>query len=91
MVQVQKRSLGSFKQDVFLVAGRLVNGTGALHHMGGQTLAVAQVFLDDSVSIQGLDAVNGFQQLVLFLERTFQTLPQALFVQQVDHTDPAAL
>jgi hypothetical protein len=41
--------------------------------------------------IEGLDAVDRLQQLILFLEGALKTFPQPCFIQQVDHTDAAAL
>ena len=68
-----------------------MNRLGALHHVGGEALAVSQIFLDDVFGVQGFNAVNGLKKFVLLLQWAFKAIPQPLFVQQVDHTDAAAL
>ena len=91
MVQVQQRALGTFEQDVLAISRCLMNRLGALHHVGGEALAVSQIFLDDVFGVQGRNAINGLKKFVLLLKWAFKAIPQPLFVQQVDHTDATAL
>ena len=59
--------------------------------MGGQALAVGHVFGHNRIEIEGFDAVDLLQDLVLLGQRTSQTLPQTRLVQDVDYPDPVAL
>ncbi len=91
MIKVQEGSLGTLEENVLAFAGGLVDGAGAVDHMGGQPAAVVEVLADHRVGIQGLHRVDRLEQLILLLQRPFQTLPEPLLVQKIDHPDPAAL
>ena len=68
VVEIQQGALGTLEKNVLAGPGRLVNRAGAIDHVGGQSGAVAGVFGNHGVGIQGLQPVDLGEQFVLLGE-----------------------
>ena len=91
VVQVEQGSLSTLEQDVFAVAGGLMDLPGAVDHVRSEALAVSEVLADHILGIKGIDAVDRLQQLILFFQGAVEAVAKARLVQQVNHPDAAAL
>ena len=91
MVKVEERPLSTLEKNVLPVAGGSMDCPCAVHHMGCQPLAVLEVFGNHLLGVEGIHLIDGLQELILFLKRTFKAIPEPLFIEQIDHPDAASL
>ena len=91
VVEIEQGALGPLKEDVLAGSGCLVDRARAIHHMGGESLAIAGVFGDHRLGIEGIEAVDLLQEVVLLGQWAQQPVPQPFGIEQVDHADAVAL
>ena len=68
-----------------------MDGPGAVHHVGGQALAVADVFGHDAVEIQRFEAVELLQNLVLLGQGAGEAIAQQRLIEDVEDANAVAL
>ena len=88
MVNVQQTSLGTFKQNFFLLSDRIQQIGIGVDNMILQLLGITRIFFVDRVDIQGLCfRIEGLKNLVFVGDDFFQATPEKLGTHQIPHPD----